>query len=80
MLSNLLQDNVEGNCCRWVEDFRFRVQDAAESSSQLLIKVRDGSGKGLGVGGTTFGRAIINTSGIINELDKMRIQQMSSGL
>ena len=56
------------------------MQDAAESSSQILIKVKDGSGNGLGIGGATFGRALINASGIMNELDKMRIQQMSSGV
>lgn len=71
---------VTHKVCRWTEDFRFRVQDAGESSSQIHFKVRDGSGKGLGLGGATFGRAVLNTSAIIHELDKMRSQQLSSGV
>lgn len=71
---------MKDQICRWSEDFRFRVQDAPESSSQVVLKVKDGSGKGLGLGGSTLGRAILNTSAVIHELDKMRSQQMSSGV
>lgn len=73
-----------GNICvfiyRWSEDFRFRVQDGSESTPQIYLKVRDGSGSGLSLGGSTFGRAVLNASVITHELETMRIQQMFSGV
>lgn len=66
--------------CRWTEAFRFRVQDAGESMPQIHLTVRDGSGKGLGVGGTTIGRAVLDTAVIVHELERMRKQQTSAGM
>jgi hypothetical protein len=63
--------------CRWLEDVRFRIAKEP-SGSMLRVTVREAQ-RGIGRGGREVGHAVLDTSIITRQLDKLRAEQENSG-
>lgn len=66
---------------RWNEDLRFRLKDNEDIGTAILhIAVKDAPGSGINLGGSIIGKATIDASIIIGELDKLRAEALNAGL
>jgi hypothetical protein len=59
--------------CRWNEDLRFRREDSQEVGNAMMkIVVKDARGSAINVGRSVIGKASIDASIILGELDRLR--------
>jgi hypothetical protein len=59
---------------------RFRVKDNEETdSTRLQVVLKSASSSSIALGGNFIGKATIDASGIIGELDKLRADANSEG-
>ena len=66
--------------CRWQEDLRFRLKDSYDSGSATVnIELKDAPSSLQYLGGSTIGKATIDASIIVGELDKLRADALNTG-
>ena len=69
-----------GDVYRWHQDLRFRLKDNHDiGSATLNIELKDAPGAMQYLGGNTIGKATIDASIIVGELDKLRSEALSIG-
>lgn len=66
--------------CRWQEDLRFRLKDSYDNGSATVnIELKDAPSSLQYLGGSTIGKATIDASIIVGELDKLRADAFNTG-